>query len=299
MKWLKVPVVALQEPKLAQIVLQRRMLDADKFRRFAAVAASGLIGLFYLSPLQMTVYLALYYPCDLALMVALRQLAARPQSRLRLRLVQVAAFCNMSAYLIPAVLLWQEPGATPRIAALLFVFGGMLSVMLVRAAFAPLTIANSLPLIGFTAVVGYLEWQTVPLRDLVFLAICVALLTGYFIVTLRTALRINRTLAEARDAALARVATQRRFLSTMSHELRTPLNGILGVAQSLSASHPGLGAEVIRDSARDMAAMVGDLLDNAAIEAGALRINREAVDLNELVQRIEERWKPGDRKSVV
>ena len=283
---------ALRDERRAQIILQKRMLDADTPRRLLAIAASGLVGLLYLSPLQTAMFLGLYFPCDLALIAALRLLERQPQARWRLRLVQGAAFFNMAAYLVPAVMLWLEPGTAPKLGATLFVFGGMLSVMLVRSALLPMTIANCLPLLGFVVVISIIERPLATGREALFMGASVSLLAVYFLMTLRSTLRINRTLAEARDAALARVATQRRFLTTMSHELRTPLNGILGMAQSMIARHPGLGAEVIRDSARDMAAMVGDLLDNAAIEAGALRINPVPVELATLLQRIDERWQP-------
>lgn len=268
------------------------MLEADMPRRLLAVTASGLVGLLYLSPVQVAMFLGLYYPCDLLLVFALRRLCSQPDSGSWLRLVQLAAFCNMSAYLVPAVMLWLEPGAPPKLGAALFVFGGMLSVMLVRAAFLPMTLANSLPLAGFVVVIGYLEHDTADGRELLFLTLCVLLLSAYFMMTLRSAVQINRELSLARDQALARVATQRRFLATMSHELRTPLNGILGMAQELVSAHPGVGAEVIRDSARDMAAMVGDLLDNAAIEAGAVRIKTLPTDTRDLLRRVEDRWLP-------
>lgn len=280
----------LQDHRTAQIILQKQMLDADTPLRLTAVAASGLVGLVYLSPLQMLIYLGVYFPCDFALIFALRALARRPDSTLRLRVVQVAAFCNMTAFLVPVVMLWLVPGTAPKIGAALFVFGGMLSVMLVRAAFTPMTVANSLPFVGLIFVIGYIDRDMADLREQFFLVASVSLLAAYFMITLHSVLKTHRRLAEARDAALARVATQRRFLATMSHELRTPLNGIFGMAQSLVSSHPGIGAEVIRDSARDMTAMVGDLLDSAAIEAGALRINRAPVDLPEFMARITDRW---------
>lgn len=282
----------MQDERRAQIILQRRMLDADTPRRWIAIFISGIVGLLYLDPWQNGLFLSLYFPCDLALIIALHRLAHQPDAKSWLWLMQGAAFLNMATYLIPVVMLWQEPDIAPKLGAVLLVFGGMLSVMLVRSAFLPLTIANCLPLLVVVVVLVLIERPHSDGREALFMATSVALLAVYFVTTLRSALQINRTLAEARDTALARVATQRRFLTTMSHELRTPLNGILGVAQGLIARHPGLGIEVIRDSARDMAAMVGDLLDNAAIEADALRITRMPVEMAALVQRIADRWQP-------
>lgn len=280
----------MQDQELAQIVLQKRMLDADLPRRTMAILGSGLAGLFFLTPVKVALYLCLYFPCDMALGAALTRLIDRPTSKARLRVVQVAAFACMSTYLIPAVLLWQVAGSTAKAGAMIHIFGGMLSIMLVRTAYRPMTIANSLPLAGVVPIIAILETETEGSGDQIFLGAAVLILAGYFILTLQAALRSNRALAGARDAALARVETQRRFLATMSHELRTPLNGILGIAQGLVASHPGQGAESICDSAREMSAMVDDLLDNAAIEAGALRIVRRPVHLSQMMQRLEERW---------
>ena len=260
--------------------------------RLTAIAAAGILALLYLSPLQVVAFLCLYLPCDLFLVFALRRLSQQPQSVLRLCLVQIGAFLNMSTYLVLALMLWQEPGLTPKLGVSLFVFGGMLSIMLVRTAFLPMTVANSLPLAGLVVVIAIIEHEMTEWHEQVFLLVSVLLLAGYFTLTLRSALQINRALGEAHDAALARVATQRRFLATMSHELRTPLNGILGMAQQLVSSHPGIGGEVIRDSARDMAQMVGDLLDNAAIEAGALRISKVPVNIYDMLRRINDRWQP-------
>lgn len=277
---------------LALIVLQKRMLDDDLWRRTIAIAATGIAALYFLTPLQVAAFLASTYAADLLLTALLTRLVAQPHSVMRLRLVQGAAFLAMSTYLSPALMLWQLPGSTPKVAAMMLIFGGMLSVMLVRTAFRPMTIANSLPLAGVVMVLAAKEGQDLPTSELTILGFGVAVLTVYFVTTLIMALRNNRNLALARDEALARVETQKRFLATMSHELRTPLNGILGMAQVLASRHPGEGAEIIRDSARDMAAMVDDLLDNAAIEAGSLRINRKATQLSHVLDRITERWQP-------
>lgn len=266
------------------------MLDADLPRRAAAISASGVAGLLFLSPLQVCLYLVCYFLADIALGVAMTRLVQKPHSLLHVRMVQFAGFAAMSAFLIPVAMLWHLPGSTPKIGALIHVFGGMLSIMLVRTAYMPLTIANSLPLAGIAIVIGVIEYDQISLREGAFLGFAVVVIALYFAVTVASAQRINRELAQARDTALARAETQRRFLATMSHELRTPLNGILGIAQSMVASHPGMGAQTIHDSARDMAAMVDDLLDSAAIEAGALRINRKPAELAAIMDRVKDRW---------
>ena len=268
------------------------MLDADFHRRSVAIAATGLIALYYLNPALVAVFLALCFMTDWVLGWALEHLIALPHSAHRLRLVQLAAFSAMSVFLFPVVVMWDHPASTARVAAILLIFGGMLSVMLVRSAFRPLTIANSLPLAGVVLILAYRERHNLPVAEHLTLGFGTLVLAAYFVTTLKTALAINTRLILARDEALARVATQKRFLATMSHELRTPLNAILGMAQTLVTRQPGIGAEVIRDNARDMADMVSDLLDSAAIEAGALRINRRPEDLAKFMARLADRWQP-------
>jgi two-component system sensor histidine kinase KdpD len=79
------------------------------------------------------------------------------------------------------------------------------------------------------------------------------------------------------------------LLSAISHDLRTPLAAMVGLADTLamtSAQLPAAQAEVtsaIRDSAMRMNAMVGNLLDMARLEAGAVPMRREWQPLEEVV----------------
>lgn len=280
----------MPEQRLALLRLQKRLLDADLLRRNGAIVVGLISASLFLTPWQIALSLAAYVPGDVLLTQSLRRLIANPQSRLWVALVLLGAFWSMTAYLLPAAILWLVPGVTPKVAAVIYTFGGMLSIMLVRTVYLPMTVANSLPLVGMAGFVAVQEFDSLPPKELAFLAFAVSVLAGYFILTLANYLRIHRELALARDGALARLETQRRFLATMSHELRTPLNGILGVSQALSQSHPGIGAEVIRDSARAMTTMVGDLLDHAAIDAGALRISPKPCDPADEISRLMALW---------
>ncbi|WP_372789366.1 ATP-binding protein [Paraconexibacter sp.] len=86
------------------------------------------------------------------------------------------------------------------------------------------------------------------------------------------------------DAAEARALTAARtmFLSRMSHELRTPLNAIAGFATLLLSQTDGLAhthAEQVVQAARQLTALVDDVLDLALFEDQELTLSPEHVDL--------------------
>jgi PAS domain S-box-containing protein len=91
------------------------------------------------------------------------------------------------------------------------------------------------------------------------------------------------------EAEVARLAAERasqaksRFLTALGHEIRTPLNAIVGFAELLQTLDlpPARRAEAlnrIHGGGQHLLAVVEDLADIAAIEAGALRLETAAVD---------------------
>jgi signal transduction histidine kinase len=83
---------------------------------------------------------------------------------------------------------------------------------------------------------------------------------------------------------------QSEFLANMSHELRTPLNAIVGFADLLHGGMVGrLDAqqrEFIGDiltSSRHLLQLINDVLDLARVEAGALEVVPEPIDLARVV----------------
>jgi len=73
-------------------------------------------------------------------------------------------------------------------------------------------------------------------------------------------------------------AAKTEFVASMSHEIRNPMGGILGSAAALSGTH--LGPEqrelvsTLQNCASFLASLVEDVLDFAAIEAGAYKITQ-------------------------
>jgi signal transduction histidine kinase len=83
------------------------------------------------------------------------------------------------------------------------------------------------------------------------------------------------------------------FLASVSHELRTPLTDILGYASLLadperaaSLDNTAEVIDVIADAARDMSAIVDDLLVASRMELDEVRVMAAPVDVEEEVRRV-------------
>jgi protein-histidine pros-kinase len=101
------------------------------------------------------------------------------------------------------------------------------------------------------------------------------------------------------------------FLAGMSHELRTPLNAIIGFTGTLLMKMPGpLNADqetqlgTVQTSAKQLLALINDLLDVARIEAGKVELCIELTDCREVAEEIAASLRPqaiekGLRLSVI
>jgi PAS domain S-box-containing protein len=97
----------------------------------------------------------------------------------------------------------------------------------------------------------------------------------------------ERALRDAKLEAERANEAKSEYLSRMSHELRTPLNAILGFAQLLEleelTDEQRENLHFILNAARHLLALINEVLDIAAIEAGRLPLSLEPVPVAEVV----------------
>ena len=104
------------------------------------------------------------------------------------------------------------------------------------------------------------------------------------------------------DARLANAAKS-EFLSRMSHELRTPLNAILGFAQLLEKLDANerqrryLG--YIDEAGAHLMRLMDEVLELSKIEAGAIRVELEPVDLGQSLKEVVTLMAPAAAKAGI
>ena len=98
-------------------------------------------------------------------------------------------------------------------------------------------------------------------------------------------------LTRALNAAAAASQAKSQFLTTMSHELRTPLNAVIGFSELLrseifgplgDARYKGYIDDVF-NSGKHLLSLVNDVLDFSKVDAGALELSDNHVDLRAML----------------
>ncbi len=121
-------------------------------------------------------------------------------------------------------------------------------------------------------------------------------------------LRLNRRLAQARDASLAANRFKGEFLARVSHDLRTPLNTVMGYGNLASravaqfVAQQGDQGDRLKEVGKMLAAMerggqnvltlIDELLQFARGEEGHLRLEPRATYLNAMLRDVLEHMQP-------
>ena len=95
----------------------------------------------------------------------------------------------------------------------------------------------------------------------------------------------------SREAEVERLKNE--FISTVSHELRTPMTSIKGYTDLLVNERVGSlseqqrhFAQIIKNNADRLTALVNDILDISRIETGRLKLQIEPLDLSQLINNV-------------
>jgi PAS domain S-box-containing protein len=100
-------------------------------------------------------------------------------------------------------------------------------------------------------------------------------------------------LLRAKEEAEAGNRAKGEFLANMSHELRTPLNAIIGFTELIAQGVAQTGwmpayseyLDDVSESGHHLLDLINTVLDLSKIEAGQLKLDLDAVDLDEIVRR--------------
>jgi signal transduction histidine kinase len=95
----------------------------------------------------------------------------------------------------------------------------------------------------------------------------------------------NRELSRQNGELQRRSELERRLVASVSHELRTPLNAVIGFSELMDGGRTGPVSDVqrehlgiIRTSGQHMLTLVNDMLDQAQVEAGHIRLAPQPVE---------------------
>ncbi len=258
----------------AQISNQLQMLTAVESTRLLSTSiAFGLMALF-LPPWLVLAALG----ADMALEGLNFQLlrGLDPTNRPRRYLAAVATvFLTETTYTLCCVLIWQQDAEFAKAAAVGLLSMTLFQLSTVRAIHLPFGIAG-LAAASVTALIGNGFYWLQQQDWLGFAASTIAFLAAIFygLGAMRSNHALHLEISSRGIRADAANRAKGRFLAQMSHELRTPLNAIVGMGEAELLHAPTTATQArmhtLVDSAMDLAAILDDILQMAAIDENQL-----------------------------
>jgi signal transduction histidine kinase len=111
--------------------------------------------------------------------------------------------------------------------------------------------------------------------------------------------RMERALRDRADALEAADRLKNMFLSNVSYEIRTPLTSVLGFAEGLQMGLAGplspKQQDYVRDirrSSTDLKTIIDAIIDLTAIDAGAMELKLETIDIPAMLENVAEKLSP-------
>lgn len=103
--------------------------------------------------------------------------------------------------------------------------------------------------------------------------------------------KLQKSLEETKNRAIASERAKSVFLSTVSHEIRTPMHAIMGFAEQLALTDLNEQQKYfinnIQDAAEGLLVIINDILDMTKIEAGKLNIENGTLHLYDVLKSVE------------
>jgi signal transduction histidine kinase len=103
--------------------------------------------------------------------------------------------------------------------------------------------------------------------------------------------KVRQLEAKLEENKLKTERIKARFLSSVSHELRTPMNAILGfsnllIDKNVTSEKKEEYMEHINQSGNSLLTIVDSMIDASLLEVNELKVNKERINLNMLVQQV-------------